>query len=94
MMLLPTVAGRRNGYRRRPSGKKPPGAKMAGSIRGATVLSGRRANYCDVQCANDWKDTAENDGYAYTAPVGSYGDGVSPYGIHDLAGNVGEWVQD
>jgi formylglycine-generating enzyme required for sulfatase activity len=27
-----------------------------------------------------------------TSPVGSYPDGISPYGIHDLAGNVSEWV--
>lgn len=28
------------------------------------------------------------------APVGSYPSGVSPYGVHDMAGNVMEWVQD
>ncbi len=27
-------------------------------------------------------------------PVGSYPQGVSPYGAHDMAGNVREWVQD
>jgi sulfatase modifying factor 1 len=26
--------------------------------------------------------------------VGSYPDGVSPYGVFDLAGNVSEWVND
>jgi formylglycine-generating enzyme len=29
-----------------------------------------------------------------TVPVGSYPQGVSPYGAHDMAGNVSEWVAD
>ena len=61
---------------------------------GNEVIDGKRVNYCDAQCEFSWKDTREKDGYAYTAPVGSYSSGKSPYGMDDLAGNVWEWVQD
>ena len=30
----------------------------------------------------------------FLSPVGSYPQGVSPYGLHDLAGNAWEWVAD
>ena len=34
------------------------------------------------------------DGAGNTAPVGSFPDGVSYFGILDMAGNAQEWVQD
>lgn len=34
------------------------------------------------------------DGHARSAPVGSYPEGVSPFGLLDMAGNAEEWVQD
>jgi formylglycine-generating enzyme required for sulfatase activity len=43
----------------------------------------------DVCCFPD-----PSDGYLHTSPVGSYPAGVSPYGAHDMAGNVAEWTAD
>jgi len=34
------------------------------------------------------------DGFKYTAPVGSYSRGESPYGLMDMVGNVWEWCND
>jgi|GEM_PF-2231770 len=35
-----------------------------------------------------------DDGYATSAPVGSFSGGCSPEGLHDVAGNVAEWTSD
>ena len=52
-------------------------------------------NYCDANCPmTSWRDSSTCDGYADTAPVGSYPQGVSWCGAYDLAGNVWEWVAD
>jgi formylglycine-generating enzyme required for sulfatase activity len=34
------------------------------------------------------------DGHEFTAPVGSFENGKSPFGVHDLAGNAAEWCLD
>ncbi len=34
------------------------------------------------------------DGFEFMAPVGSFPMGRSVYGIHDMSGNVSEWVID
>ncbi|PON15659.1 formylglycine-generating enzyme family protein [Candidatus Entotheonella serta] len=58
------------------------------------VFEASRLNFCDRHCAYGWNDKLANDGHRGTAPVGSYASGVSPFGVHDMLGNVWEWVQD
>ncbi|MBV7335648.1 formylglycine-generating enzyme family protein [Chloroflexi bacterium TSY] len=49
-------------------------------------------NFCDTNCQFDWKDESADDGFATTAPVGSYPTGKSPYNALDMVGNVWEWT--
>jgi formylglycine-generating enzyme required for sulfatase activity len=72
-------AARGDDGRRYPWGNEPPRA------------GGRyRASYGSDDCCR--ADAA--DGFRFTAPVGSFPLGRSPYGVEDLAGNVWEWVED
>ena len=56
--------------------------------------NGRLLNFADINLKVDWADINADDGYSFTAPVGNYRDGSSPYGVLDMSGNVWEWVAD
>jgi len=56
--------------------------------------TGYLANYADASAGFTWSDQTADDGFATTAPVGSYSDGASPYLALDMAGNVLEWTAD
>jgi len=53
-----------------------------------------QANETEKQQMRQWIAESFDDGYIFTAPVGSYPQGASPYGVLDMAGNVCEWVSD
>jgi formylglycine-generating enzyme required for sulfatase activity len=49
-------------------------------------------NSCDRSCEFNMIGTRADDGYANTAPVGSYAGGASWVGAMDMSGNVWEWT--
>jgi formylglycine-generating enzyme required for sulfatase activity len=52
------------------------------------------ANFCDRNCDGILGDNLADDGFSVTAPVGSFQNGRSFFGLYDLAGNVNEWCED
>jgi formylglycine-generating enzyme required for sulfatase activity/CubicO group peptidase (beta-lactamase class C family) len=59
---------------------------------GNDPITGQRANFADTNFPFSNNYPQEDDGYKDVAPVGSYPDGASPYGVLDMAGNIHEWV--
>lgn len=56
---------------------------------------GHEANSCDIKCNDpNSRNPDLNDGYTFTAPVGSFPDYPSPYGTLNMAGNVREMVEE
>jgi formylglycine-generating enzyme required for sulfatase activity len=56
------------------------------------------ANLADLSMREEWPSAeifeGYRDGFATTAPVGSFPAGASPFGVLDMIGNVGEWTAD
>ncbi len=53
-----------------------------------------RLNYCDTNCLLANADQTFDDGYADTAPVGTYPTGTGWCAALDMIGNAWEWVAD
>jgi len=81
-------AARGNDGRVYPWGNEAPGVKRLNACGTECVAILKRVEY-SMESMYDG-----DDGWEATAPVGSYPEGASPFGVLDMAGNVSEWTAD
>lgn len=61
---------------------------------GSAPPSGERLNLCAGNTNMKWRVKDWTDAYEFTAPIDSYPEGVSPFGLHNMSGNIHEFVAD
>ncbi len=67
--------------------------KAARGTKGRTWPWGNKWDFAKCNSGGyEWK--GERDGFIYAAPVKAFAAGRSPYGCHQMAGNVAEWVNE
>jgi formylglycine-generating enzyme required for sulfatase activity len=82
-------AARGSDGRAYPWGDAPPSARTLNACGSECAAWGKQAKVAPLKPMYD-----EDDHWPNTAPVGSFPEGRSKFGVLDLAGNVWEWVSD